>query len=60
MYLYITEYQKEDHCMVHNRLLHLEMNGIATPGQAQESGGFASAAAPTGGVSPHTFPALTR
>jgi|GEM_PF-2335962 len=46
--------------MVHNRLLHLEMNGIATPGQAQESGGFASAAAPTGGVSPHTFPALTR
>ncbi len=35
-----------------------EMKGIPTPGQAQESGGFASAAAPRGVVSHPTFPAL--
>ncbi len=37
-----------------------EMNGIAPPGQALDPGGFASAAAPRGGVSRLTFPALTR
>ena len=36
------------------------MNGIVTPGQEADPGGFASAAAPRGGVSPHTFPALSR
>jgi hypothetical protein len=36
------------------------MNGIVTPGQALDPGGFASSAAPRGGVSPHTFPALSR
>jgi hypothetical protein len=49
--------RQSDHFVVPLLSLRLE---IVTPGQAADPGGFASAAAPRGGVSPHTFPALSR
>src|SRR5690554_5257061 len=49
--------RQSDHFVVPLLLLCLE---IVTPGQEADFGGFASAAAPRGGVSPHTLPALVR
>jgi len=49
--------RQSDHFVVPLLSLRLE---IVTPGQEADPGGFASAAAPRGGVSPHTLPALVR
>ena len=71
MYVYVKFYKPNEaqiiiqvHIPVHRRCDWVRncgaMNGIVTPGQEVDPGGFASSAAPRGGVSLPMFPALSR